>query len=265
VTTRVGGLVLGITVLALGALLLLRNLGVLPADVTVGPVLLIAVGVALVIGALDRSRERPAAEPVERASASLEGVAEARIDLAHGAGYLTVTDGAPTGLLYEGTFAGGVRASVSATNGRADVRLRHQNDPERWFRTTRGLAWTVTLSDGVPVDLSVRTGASRVRLDLERLMVRSLALQVGAADVDVVLPRHGPCSAKVTAGAADVRIRVPEGTQAAIMNRSALASVSIDRDRFPARNGGFRSDGYDEAADHVDVEIEGGVAAFSVR
>jgi hypothetical protein len=44
----------------------------------------------------------------------------------------------------------------------------------------------------------------------------------------------------------------------------ALASVQIDRDRFPAWGSGYRSSEYDSAAHRVDIDLEGGVTSFRV-
>lgn len=93
----------------------------------------------------------------------------------------------------------------------------------------------------------------------------SLVLKTGASDVDVDLPAHGPCSVRISAGAADVHVRVPPGMPAAIRNRSAIAGFSIDQERFPRVNGTYRSADYDTATDRADIDIEGGVASFTVR
>jgi hypothetical protein len=95
--------------------------------------------------------------------------------------------------------------------------------------------------------------------------VCSLILRTGASDTRLVLPDHGRTHTEISAGAADVQITVPPGVEAAVRNRSALAGFTIDERRFPRVDGGYRSPGYDVAEDRADIEIEGGVASFSMR
>jgi hypothetical protein len=252
----------GLALVIVGAALLLRNLGVLPTAVGLAPVVLIAVGVVLLAGGLSRTGPPPAPVP---ASLPLDGAASARLELGHGAGTLRVGGGAETGLLYQGSFAGGVRQEARLVGDRVDATLRHASDAPKVLGWVQPLDWHLRLSDAVPVDLEVKTGASRVRLDLSTTQVRSLTIETGASDVDVVLPTQETCKVQIEAGAADVRVRVPDGVAASVRTRSALASVNVNPARFPRTNGVYRSADYDTARARADIDIEGGLASFSVQ
>jgi hypothetical protein len=219
---RLTPLVVGVALAAAGVLLLLRNIGVLPAGITVWPVLLIAVGAVLLIAGLQQRSGEDA--PAEAAAVPLNGARAARLVLQHGAGVLDVSAAAGPGHLFDGTFAGGVRHEVQRRDDRLEVTLRHPADPERLIRQSRGLRWSVALTREVPVDLEVRTGASRVRLDLDAVQLGDLRVQTGASEVDVRLPSRGRSRVRVSAGAAEVRLHVPQGVAASITTRSALAS-----------------------------------------
>lgn len=249
----------GVALIAAGGLLLLRAVGLVP-DVPLGPVVLIAVGLAVLAVA-----RRPATPDEQAATLALDGASEARVVLDHGAGSLRVGGGAGPGQLLDGRFTGGVVQRVDRTGDRLALTLQPDRDLDRWLARANPLTWDVSLGPDVPIDLEVRTGASRVRLDLSSLRVPSLRLKTGASDVEVVLPGHGPCSVGISAGAADVRVVVPPGVPAEVHNRSALTGFSIDQERFPRVNGAHRSPGYDTATDRVDIDIEGGVASFTVR
>jgi hypothetical protein len=260
--TRLIPLVIGATLALVGVFLLLRNLGILPAGFDLWPVLLIAVGVVVLLAG--RQQHQAGEVSQESAAASLDGAAEARLVLKHGAGVLQVRGGAASGFLFEGAFTGGVRQEIHRSGERMEATLRQPSDPERWIRQHGGLGWTVALTGEVPVELEVQAGASRTRLDLEEVALRGLRVQTGASEMDIRLARRGRYRVHVSAGAAEVRVHVPTGLAASIVTRSALAGVSIDRTRFPAAGGGFRSPDYDAAEDRVDIELEGGVASFSV-
>lgn len=256
---RLTALAGGVVLVAVGAVLLLRNLGVLPPGVNVWPVVLLATGAVLLVTGLQQRDGEPAAEA---AAVALDGARQARLVLKHGAGTLDVTSADGEGMLLEGTFAGGVRQDAQRAGERLDVTLRHPADIDRLARQSRGLAWSLALGRDVPLDLEVQCGASRARLDLTGVALGALRMQVGASDVDVRLPPG--CRVHVSAGAADVRLHVPQGTAAAITTRSALASVNVDRARFPAWGQGYRSPGYESAERPVDIVLEGGVASFRV-
>jgi hypothetical protein len=251
----------GVALLLVGATWLLRNLGLLPDGVGLVPVLLIAAGMALLVGGVSRSGQPPAPTG---ASLALDGAASARLELGYGAGTLRLAGGAEPGLLYQGTFAGGVRQDASRRGDRVEATLRHASNAPQILGWARPLDWDLRVADRVPIDLEVRTGASRVRLDLAGLQVRSLKIETGASDVDVVLPAHGRCRVEIEAGAADVRVRVPEGVAASVRTSSALASVNVDPTRFPRIDGTHRSPDYETAAARADIEIDGGLASFSV-
>lgn len=258
-TSRLPAILGGAALVAIGLVLLLRNLGVLPARVSVWPLVLLAVGVVLVVTGLRQRADEPAPEV---AALPVDGARSARLVLKHGAGTLDVGDPARPGVLFEGTFAGGVRQELRRDGDRIEVTLRHPADLDRLARQSRGLWWTLGLAPDVPLDLEVQTGASRARLDLTAVALRSLRMQAGASDVDVKLPAS--CRAHVSAGAADVRLHVPAGVAASITTKSALASVQIDETRFPRSGRDYRSPGYESDDQRVDIVLEGGVASFRV-
>ena len=243
-----------------GTVFSLREVGAL-TGVPVAPILLILIGVVVMAGGLPRGSE----EVSDGLALPLEGAASMRMELQYGAGTLRVSGDAPEGLAYEGSFVGGARAEVARTGDRLDVTVRHPRDAEGYFRTRRALDWNVALTDAIPVDLEVRSGASRAYLDLAAVALASLSLKTGASDTDIVLPGRGRYSVDIDAGAAEVTVRVPQGVAASIRTRSALASVDVDQARFPRWSGGYRSPDYDVAEHRADIDIEGGVASFTVR
>lgn len=250
-----------VVLVVVGGVFLLREAALVPAGIGLGPLVLITVGALLVAGSL-RRREDPA---TTAASVPLDGIARAHLRLGYGAGTLRLTGGAAAGLLYQGAFAGGVRQDITRTGDRLDVALRHARGAPRMVGWSRPLDWELQLGDGVPIDLEVHSGASKVDLDLRDVPVRSLKLETGASDVDVVLPAHGTCRVEIEAGAADVRVRVPEGVAASVRSSTALASVDIDAGRFPTHDGVHESPGFPDAIDRSEIRLEGGLASFSVR
>lgn len=255
-------LIVPAALIAVGGVFALREAEILPVDVTIGPVLLIAGGGVLLYSALTK---RTTEAPTEADFVELEGATSAMLVLAYGAGTLKVRGGAARGLLYDGSFVGGARHEAHRTADRLQATVRHERDVPRALRAGRPLDWDVALTTAIPLDVEVRTGASRVELDLTGVKIPSLKVSTGASDVNVVLPERGRYRVRVEAGAAEVSLRVPDGVAASIRNASALASVTIDTGRFPKVDRLHRSVGYEDAEHRAEIEIEGGVASFSVR
>jgi hypothetical protein len=262
-------LVAGLLLAAVGAVGLAGAAGVLDAPAVGGPVLLLVLGAALlVVGGGGRQRSQSAQPPPQRASVSLDGASRSRLQLDHGAGALSVHGGAPAGVLCEGTFPTGVRQEVRRSGDQLQARLRP--DPDGLWGSAPGgwsgpVDWDVAVGTEAPLALEVRTGASSVHLDLTGVPVEEVLVKAGASDVQLVLPARGRMDVRIAAGAADVRVLVPEGMAVDVRNRSALAGLAVDDAAFPGVDGGFRSPGFATAADRATVELEGGVASFSVQ
>ena len=244
----------------IGTLFALREVGVMTA-VPVAPLLLILIGVAVLVGGLSSGDD----EAAERLAVPLDGAGRARVVLNYGAGTLRVAGGAAEHLGLEGSFVGGARHEATRVGDRLDVTVRHPSDVGGLFRQHRPLDWDVALTAAAELDLEVHAGAARTHLDLSGVALASLSLKTGASDTDIVLPDRGRYAVDVDAGAAEVVVRVPDGVAATIRTRSALASVDVDTARFPRANGGYRSPDYDTAEHRADIDIEGGVASFTVR
>jgi hypothetical protein len=248
--------------IGLGILLLLRNLDLI-GDVAVAPVILIVVGLAVLGSAVfGRSGTKASAGAIP-----LDGAASATIRIDHGAGELRIAAGPAPGNLLDGQFLGPVEQQVHRAGDRVDVRIKADSGVwDWWWANRRGLDWRIAIASGVPTSLEIHAGASSSDLDLHDLAVTDLLLETGASKTEVTAPARGRSSVRVRAGAASVRIRIPGSTAARIESGGlGLASLAVDQRRFPSLGGNvYQSPGYDEAADRVDVRVEGGAASFSV-
>jgi hypothetical protein len=262
-----GGFVVPLMLLAIGSVLLLRDLDVLPEDFSVWPVVLIAIGVGVLLAAAPLPGGRTA---VTSDSIPLDGASALEVTLRHGAGRLLVEAGAGAGTALQGTFAGRVERSVRRAGEvlQIDLGQRWSGGGPGWVwgEGHRGsLDWTVRLPAGLPITLlSLKTGASRSTLDLKDLAVADLRLETGASQTEVTMPDRGQASARISAGAAQVRIHVPPGVAARISTRGGLNSLRIDQARFPGGGGTHQSADYETASRRVSLDIEAGAADVSV-
>ena len=261
---RVNRLFWGIMLILLGALFLLQNSGLLAIDVwqVFWPLLLIALGLSVLL----QRASSPASE-TDRLDVPLRGASKARIKLRHGAGRLRLSRGASDDTLLSGEFEGGVQADVQPEGSTVKVALRQ---PSNLFPFTgwvgEGLKWEVGLNPRVVLTLDVEGGANDSYLDLSDLLVAELRLRTGASATRVIMPANaGMTEADIRSGAASVTIEIPADVAASIRTRGGLASIDVDQKRFPRQGEVYRSSGYDAAQNKIELNVETGVGAITIR
>jgi hypothetical protein len=172
------------------------------------------------------------------------------------------------GDLVEGDFGGGLNLQ---TRRHGDLLEVDMHVPTRvWsfpgFWGSGGLDWSLGLNPETPISLEMETGAGESRIDLADLQISEITLKTGASSTTLDLPANaGFTLAEISSGAASVQVNVPSGVAARIRYSAGLASVTIDRARFPRSGSTYQSPDYDEAANKVDIHIETGVGAVDVR
>lgn len=256
----------GLILLLLGGLMLADAAGIrLPSGARLSdffwPVLLIVFGAALIFGVFRRGRIE-----TKQAAIELQNAASARLDISHGAGRLKIHSGAGTGLLASGSFAGGLRHNAHKTGDRLEVRMRPARD---WFvfpffGPSDSLNWDVALSGSVPLELKLSTGANQAEIDLRDLNVTDLKLDSGASDTKLTLPARGRLRADLDFGAASMDVTIPPGVAARIKIDQGASDVKVDG-RFPRVGDIYKSDGFDTAANAVDLDIDAGAANIRIH
>lgn len=260
----------GALIVLVGILLLLNNLDVLDVDIwgLIWPLALIAVGLWLLLGILFGGQG--GAEALEEVTIPLEGAGEGQIRVRHGAGVLRIDAGVDPQALLSGTFAGGLDYRADRSGGvlNVDMQVPHQGiwffAPWQWWRGG-GLAWTFGLNPEIPLSLRMETGAGEANVDLTDLQVTDLRLQTGASSTRLALPAQaGHTRARIEGGAASISVRVPTGVAARIETSGGLASISVDRDRFPRQGRIYQSLDYEAAENRIDLRVEIGAGSISI-
>jgi hypothetical protein len=220
------------------------------------PLILIAVGVLILIGAV-LPRQRGVEEHLELSAGTLTS---GEVVLKFGAGELDVGTGRP-GMLITGDLEGGaIRRDLGP--GRIELETDYvQVFP--WFGER--VHWRIGLAPDLPISLRLEGGASRSTLDLAGTRVTSLTVKTGASSTRIVLPREVErCAVRIEAGAAQVTVEVPPGVAARITSQMGLGSSTIDEARFPRSGDGWESSDYGTAAHRADISISGGVGSVRV-
>jgi hypothetical protein len=126
----------------------------------------------------------------------------------------------------------------------------------------------VALNAGIPWDVEVRGGASRLLADLSGLRLGSLSVDGGASRLEVVLPDpSGAVSVLILGGASNVAIRRPEGVSARLRVEGGVTNLTFGDRRIGATGGelDLRSRGYEDAVDRYDIAVTGGANNMSIE
>jgi hypothetical protein len=153
-----GGFVWPLVLIAIGGTIFLEDVGALPDEDVVVPVIVIAVGVGLAVG-LQRGG-RGAEGEGQPVTVPLEGAISGAVHVKHGAGRLEITSMIGGENLVEGRCEAGAEVRAERQGERLDVTLSAKPFPWGWGRD-RGLAWTLSLNRPVPVS---RPGHRRERV-----------------------------------------------------------------------------------------------------
>jgi hypothetical protein len=267
---RKQGIIGGLILLVVGALLLVDNLGLLSGlGVNVWqliwPTALIAFGLSVLWGTM---RGRSVSPEEEHLVVPIDDSTRAEVELNYGAGEFSVRSGAEHGAILSGDFEGGVNDHVRRSGDTATIRISNPAGivwaPWTWGSSFRH-RWSIQLNDQIPLELTLKVGASDCRVDLTDLRVEKLRLETGASSTRVTLPAHaGHTVVTGSSGAASVSVRVPEGVAARIQASGGVASVNVNRQRFPRQGGVYVSPDYETAENRVDIKLEMGVGSLDI-
>ncbi len=253
-----------------GALLLLSNLGLLAfLNINIWkliwPIFIIAMGV----WTLWAATRGPEALEREELSIPLGGITNGKLKLSFGAGQVHVHERSGMDELLKGSFVGGVEHHIRTENDLTKVKLKpssadfvHTFMPWSWGARE----WDLGLNRDVAWQLYFEMGASDAQIDLTDLRVVDLKVETGASNTDITLPANaGHTHVDLDGGAASVQFTIPEGVAARIHVDSGLASIDINRERFPRIGDYYKSDDYETAVNKIDISADFGAGSLSIR
>jgi hypothetical protein len=287
-----GGLILPLILIGLGAAFLLANLGYLRpislrALIEVWPIALILIGIEMLLGrrqplvafglqlvalalavALVASQSAGLLSPASAATTSdtvaRDGATALALDVSTDMGDLTITGGA-SALVETRATGGGIEVSTEREDGRAQVEVgpdRHFVLPFQGLRTDL----EVVVAGDIPAALRVEIGAGDARLDLRGLRITDARVDAGAGDVFVSLPTpQGEVALDIDAGAAEITIEVPSGVEARVTVEGGAVSLDSVNARLTASGRTAQTAGYATASARVTVTIDAGAASVHIR
>ncbi len=91
------------------------------------------------------------------------------------------------------------------------------------------------------------------------------ATETGASETRIHMPRAASATTvRAKTGAASLIVEIPRGVAARIRSRMAIESSQIDEARFARTATGYESADYGQAANRVDLDLQGAVGSIRV-
>lgn len=225
------------------------------------PLTLILVGGWIILGVY----WKPAPSSDETFSIPMEAAQSVKYNFAHGAGQLEISGGAPAGRAIVGTSAVGMNRHSHLNGDRLEVRVEAGPSFIPFVGPNAGI-WRFQLTQDVPVQLTVESGASSINIDLTDVLATRVALKTGASSTNVTMPSRGVSLLDVESGVASINIRVPDVTAARIRVKEGLTSLNVDTARFPRLDSGlYQSSNFDESQNRTEINIGSGVGSITVK
>ena len=290
------GSLVGPTILIiLGIVFLLNNLGWTTISVwdllRLWPILLIAGGLDLLIGhrsalgsvlvlvvmlamlgggmwLLTSSRPTDALDGV-KISESVGDATQAEVHIGFGVGMLRVESMPESNKLVEGTVelhrGEELEREFKIADNTAHLQLNSKGNWSVPFFGWEGeKTWALKFNRDVPTDLEVDAGVGDVHLDLRRMNLSGLDLDLGVGRTTVILPERGDLQARVNGGVGESVIMVPTGVKVRIHSSVGLGNVSAPSS-YQRLGDGYVSPGYEKAETRVDLTVEAGIGQISIR
>jgi hypothetical protein len=240
-----GGYVGSIVGITAGSLLLMWNLGylnILNLDgwqiLRLWPILLVAWGLDIVIGRRGvlsalvgiilglglaagglwlAMNPQLISQPANRESISqsLDGATSASVNIKLGVANVDIGPGAAATDLLQGTLYlqnnDEVNKKYVRQGGNGTFTLNDNGGAFMWIPSSQD-AWMLELNQDVPLQLSMKAGAGKQSLDLSRLQVDQLSVELGVGEVDLTLPAESSLRGSVYGAVGMTVIRVPRST-----------------------------------------------------
>ncbi len=122
----------------------------------------------------------------------------------------------------------------------------------------------LSLTDEIPVDLHITTGAGDATLDLAGMSLSGLDMTTGAGNVALTLPDEGDYAVTISGGVGNFEIAVPQGMEARV-EIDGVAAREVPGRFVKLQDGVWETEGYDSAVDRATIHVSAGLGNVTIR
>ncbi|MCR3922615.1 MAG: toast rack family protein [Firmicutes bacterium] len=285
-------IVLGLAIVFVGSAWFLVNIGVLSA-VTVRelwrfwPILLVLWGMLLLVGkgggssgclvsfvvillffgsffTFFSSSFHGVGETFETGISNIYNAKAMHIDLVQHAGEFTLTSHSGEQLMNL-QLQSTIEPQVSHSHSGDVAKITVADQAENINFEKRLSRWEVSLLEDIPLEISLRTGATTAELDLSRLLIEDLDIKAGAGEIVIKLGQSD-CSIDVQSGASSVIIDVPDNIGVRLRTSGALISVDGEDGRvISVGDRSYESKELETKDAVADIHITAGAGSVTLR
>lgn len=176
------------------------------------------------------------------------------------AGELIITGGAEQ--LMEADFSQGPSweapdIDYSVENGTGTLNINQQSS--KTFMSNSDNVWKLKLDDETPIDLEVDMGAGKGDLNLSKLDLTRLQLNIGAGQVNVDLTgeRGKDLDASIHGGVGEAIVRLPKNIGVVANVHGGLGSIDVHG--LKEEDGRYVNAVYGKAPNTIHLTVEGGI------
>lgn len=197
----------------------------------------------------------------------LGGAEFADVKLDIGVGELRVHGGARN--LMEGYF----RYNIDHWKPEIDYRISgsrgiltvKQGKSHRMTTGRKKNKWEVGLNDDIPINLTIDHGVGQGRIDLTRVTLKSVDIDMGVGDltVDFSGDKTQSLDVVVDCGIGSTTLYLPQ--QIGVRARIDRGIGSIDARGFNKRGGVYTNDAYGRSDVTIDIDIDAGIGSVELR
>lgn len=134
----------------------------------------------------------------------------------------------------------------------------------KWFGLQQN-TWDITLTERLPMKLTIDAGASSIDADLSRVRLTDLTVKAGASNTVITL---GDTVAKfnvdIDSGASSTTLRIPSSSGVAMTFDGGLSSREFE-DLKEVSKGEYQSDNYKTAKNVIIINVDAGLASFKIE
>lgn len=124
--------------------------------------------------------------------------------------------------------------------------------------------WTVKLGSSLPLELNITLGGGKADLDVSRLSLESMQVNMGAGELQLNLAGHykKDVSVQVKGGAGEMRIRLP-GDMGAVVD-AQVGIGGLNAHGLQQRDGKYYNAAYAEGKPAIHLEVQGAVGDITL-
>jgi hypothetical protein len=202
----------------------------------------------------------------ESKSIDVQGAKAARVSVQMPFGQLRIQGGTPHLLeadFYHGPAWQTPSVDYFVDSGTGDLTLSQHGGDQ--FVTNSDNAWNLKLSEGIPLDLEIDQGAGHGDLNLARIDLSHLKVNIGAGQVNVDLTgeRGKDLQAELHGGVGEATVRLPKNIGVVAVVHGGMGSIDVRG--LKEEDGQYVNAAYGKSPNTLHLTVEGGIGHIKLE